>query len=63
VLEAPLPDEGGVIYPRDPDEPIACMFELDCLMEQIEKASRAPGLSPVPEVAPGPSAEVVPAAT
>jgi hypothetical protein len=64
ALEVPPLDESVVIYPdgRGPDEPIACMFQLDCLMEQIEKATRATAASPVPEIPPGPPAQVVPAA-
>jgi hypothetical protein len=56
ALEPPASDEVVVIYPdRDPDESIACMFELDCLMRQIEAATAVPP-------APGPPpAEVVPA--
>jgi hypothetical protein len=62
ALESPPPDEVVVIYPdsRDPDEPIACMFRIDYLMEQIDEATRATEPSPVPEVPPGSPVEVVP---
>jgi hypothetical protein len=55
----PPPDESVVIYPdgHDPDEQIACMFRLDCLMDQIEKAAGVPAPGPVPTVPPGPPAE------
>jgi len=62
ALEVPPPDESVVIYPdgHDPDEQIACMFRLDCLMDQIEKAAGVPAPGPVPTVPPGPPVEVVP---
>jgi hypothetical protein len=65
ALEAPPPDEVVVIYPdsRDPNEPIACMFELDCLMRQIEAATGVPAASSPPgELAPAVPSEAVPAA-
>jgi hypothetical protein len=64
VLEAPPPDEVVVIYPdsRDPDEPIACMFRLDCLMDQIDESTRAVAPPEVPPTVPSPTPEVVPAA-
>jgi hypothetical protein len=64
ALEVPPLNESVVIYPdgRDPDEPIACMFQLYCLMKQIEEKTSGTAMSPT-EVAPTtpPPPEPIPA--